>query len=483
MNSGDETTTDDFAEFSDDLRAQELQSCRYIYPDCEIDLSSLSGTVNIKVKSDKDITIHLLEKTSEGTRHIATSKISNLSPIVLSFQLNSDYPFEAPPEIKVACAWIATSKIDMLTNSLYNIWKEYKDQVLFNLIDHLQDQVQNHLDELIPTPLDIFDMEEYYNLVDFNIQAEIEEFNLQTYTCDICQKARSGVNCTKFDECGHVFCNNCLAEYFESCVESGDIDKVHCPDFECTKKYLDKKKKFMELETWMYNDKKVKDMLNQVLIPSTPLTMLTKILSNPSLVDRYYSLFKKNQYEWIGNLLPNRLVKCPRIGCEEVIFREDIDEKLVVCPKCKYAFCNDCRKSYHARFKLCLKIDESGKYLGIPIEDLETYPLLPPDSYDKKTMNAKYGRKRIARAIEEYQMDQLFQQMLRERKTVVQCPGCSVATEKSEGCNKMKCSLCKTDFCFNCGSKIENNHDHFVDPSSPCYKLLFFGMPGTEDIY
>ena len=88
-------------------------------------------------------------------------------------------------------------------------------------------------------------------------------------------------------------------------------------------------------------------------------------------------------------------------------------------------------------------------------------------------MNAKYGRKRIDRAIEEYQMDQLFQQMMRERKTVVQCPGCSVATEKSEGCNKMKCSLCKTDFCFNCGSKIGNNHDHFVDPSSPCYKLLF----------
>ena len=49
----------------------------------------------------------------------------------------------------------------------------------------------------------------------------------------------------------------------------------------------------MELETWVHNDKKVKDMLNQLLIPSIPLAMLTKILKSPSLVDRYYNLFKK----------------------------------------------------------------------------------------------------------------------------------------------------------------------------------------------
>lgn len=78
----------------------------------------------------------------------------------------------------------------------------------------------------------------------------------------------------------------------------------------------------MELETWVHNDKKVKDMLNQLLIPSIPLAMLTKILKSPSLVDRYYNLFKKSQYEWIGNLLPNRLVKCPRVGCDEGLYSE-----------------------------------------------------------------------------------------------------------------------------------------------------------------
>ena len=108
-------------------------------------------------------------------------------------------------------------------------------------------------------------------------------------------------------------------------------------------------------------------------------------------------------------------MKCPRVGCDEVIFREDIDEKLVVCPKCKYAFCNDCRKSYHARFKLCLKINEMTSiwvFLLRIWKRIHCYPQI----LMIKIMNAKYGRKRIDRAIEEYQMDQLFQQMMRERK-------------------------------------------------------------------
>ena len=108
-----------------------------------------------------------------------------------------------------------------------------------------------------------------------------------------------------------------------------------------------------------------------------PLGYVDENFEKPKFSRSILQFVQKSQYEWIGNLLPNRLVKCPRVGCDEVIFREDIDEKLVVCPKCKYAFCNDCRKSYHARFKLCLKINENDKYLGIPIEDLEAYPLLP----------------------------------------------------------------------------------------------------------
>ena len=34
------------------------------------------------------------------------------------------------------------------------------------------------------------------------------------------------------------------------------------------------------------------------------------------------------------------------------------------------------------------------------------------------------------------------------------CAGCAVATQKSAGCNHMKCTRCKTEWCWLCGSAI-----------------------------
>ncbi|EMG47265.1 itt1 E3 ubiquitin-protein ligase itt1 [Candida maltosa Xu316] len=475
------TTGDEDIEFSEDIKVQELQSCKLIYPDSTIDFKSLTGSISIPVEIENGITVRLNSMDGNEIRTMSSRKARYLPPITLRFQLPKNYPYESPPIIEVACIWLNSEHIDKLTSELDDIWTDYKDQVVFNLIDYVQDQTQNHLDNWFTDTLDMFDIEIFYQMVDYDNQAIIDQFNSQTYTCDICQSDFKGINCTQFDDCGHVFCNNCLTEYFKSCITSGEIDKVHCPDFECTKKYLDNKKKIMNLETWMYTDRKAKDIVNQLLTPTVSLKLLNVLLHDQELVKRYYSLFKKMQYESIGRLLPNRMVTCPRVGCEEVIFREDLDDRLVVCPKCKYAFCNDCRKSYHARFKLCSKVDANEKYSGIPVEELENYPLLAADSYEKKTLNAKYGRSRILRAIDEYSMDMLFQQMIKEGTDVKECPGCGAVIEKSEGCNKMKCSECSTNFCFLCGSKIGSTYDHFTTPGSSCYKLLFFGMPGMED--
>lgn len=468
-------------EFSDDIKIQELQSCKLIYPDAKVDYQTLSGSVSIPVNIEEGICIRLYLRNNNAETIMASRTINNLPSFQLNFWLNDDYPYDAPPKFEVTCVWLGESKLADMTRKLNDIWKEYKDQVLFNSIDYLQDLSQNHLDTLLSKFLDMYDIEKYYQLVDFDLECKVTQFNSKTFTCEICQSDLKGSQCTKFDECNHVFCNNCLVEYFQSCIVSGDIDKVHCPDYECTKIYLDGKKEFMNLDGWMNNDRKARDIVNHLLTPAVPLKMLSKLLQDQELVKRYYSLFKKGQYELIGRLLPNRMVTCPRIGCEEVIFREDLNEKLVVCPQCKYAFCNDCRKSYHARFKICNKVSLDEKYLGIPVEDLENYPLLPSDSYEKKILNAKYGRNVILRALDEYKMDQLFQQLLRDGTDVRECPGCKAVIEKTEGCNKMKCSECHTSFCFNCGSRTSNNYNHFTEPDSPCYKLLFFGMPGIDD--
>lgn len=50
----------------------------------------------------------------------------------------------------------------------------------------------------------------------------------------------------------------------------------------------------MNLDTWMNNDRKARDVVNHLLTPSVPLTMLNKLLKDQELVKRYYTLFKKD---------------------------------------------------------------------------------------------------------------------------------------------------------------------------------------------
>ncbi|KAG7664859.1 uncharacterized protein J8A68_001617 [[Candida] subhashii] len=496
--SNDKMTTHDITpmehhmdeEFSDDIRIQELQSCKLIYPDSKINYTNFQGSIDIPIKLEKDTELRLFQSgPSAGTKVlVATSVIINLKPIRLEFQLSESYPYEAAPEIQISSTSLQDKQIDDLQDHLNSIWPDYRDQVLFHLIDYIQDQTQNNLPELFGTTIDIVDdFDKYYQLLDYDKHIKQAEFDETTYSCEICQTDYKGKQCQKFDECGHVFCNNCLYEFFSSSITLGEIDKVHCPNFECTKKFQKSREDFMKLETWTFNDKKVKDIVGNLLQPPMPIHILTSILQTKlpaheasELVKRYISLHKKAQFEVVGRLLPDRLVKCPRIGCDEAVFREDLSERLVVCPKCRYAFCNDCRKSYHARFKLCHKISGDEKYSGIPVEDLEKYNLLPQDSYEKKTLNAKYGRNRILHAIDEFNMDKLFEQMLKESMDVKECPNCGVVIEKTDGCNKMKCSECNTSFCFLCGDRIPNNYDHFTEPGTSCYRLLFFGMPGVD---
>lgn len=478
----DEALSNNEIEFSEDPNIQELQSCFLIFDKLKVDYDNLSGSIEVPLEVEEGKQIDLIQQgEEEPVTTLATKKVRFLSPLKFKFNLPRGYPTDSPPLIDLKCSVLKQEKIEELEQLLLQLWKDYKDRVVFSLIDHLQEQSQSFVDELLPSVIKVSNFEEYNDILAFDVYAKEEYFSNQTFTCDICQVVHRGVNCTQFDKCSHVFCNECLEGYFTSSIVQGEVDKVHCPDYQCTKDHLAARDEIMKLETWTMKDTGVKNIVEELLTPPVSSGKLKRFLS-PDLIQRYQTLFKKNQFEIIGKLLPSRLVKCPRIGCDEAIFREDLNEKLVMCPRCKYAFCNDCRKSYHARFKPCVKVGgDDAKYGGIPIDDLEAYNHMPQGSHKKKILNAKYGRNKILKAIDEYQMDKLFEQMLRQGSDLKECPGCGAVIEKFEGCNKMKCSECLTCFCFNCGTQTDNSYDHFTDPRSPCYKLLFFGMPGIED--
>ena len=55
------------------------------------------------------------------------------------------------------------------------------------------------------------------------------------------------------------------------------------------------------------------------------------------------------------------------------------------------------------------------------------------------------------------------------------CPTCSSPTQKTMGCNHMRCFQCNTHFCYLCTSWLDglNPYQHFNKPGTECYQRLW----------
>ena len=58
------------------------------------------------------------------------------------------------------------------------------------------------------------------------------------------------------------------------------------------------------------------------------------------------------------------------------------------------------------------------------------------------------------------------------------CPHCRAPIEKNDGCNKITCWRCETNFCWLCGTKLpkQNPYSHFNVRGGKCYGALFEGV-------
>lgn len=468
---------DETSRFSDDAKIQELQSLKYIYPNSAINFHNLSGEIRIPIKLDKPVVLVL----KKDGRVLDRRSVVNLPDVYFKFVLPVNYPHEKPPKVTINSIVINDNKIDDILRHFDEIWSNYKDHVLYSFVDYLTQIIHYNLLDLID--IEILSPQDFQQCLEFNDIQLQKEFDTCSFTCSICQGDYKGISCLKFDNCNHIFCKPCLHDFFKSIIIAGDIERIHCPDYVCTKEWVKKFESYSKLDVWIKNNYEVEQIINTLLTPGISITILNKIFDDDQqLINRYYDLFKRSQFEFIGKLLPNRLVECPRVSCDEIIFRKDLSDQLVICHKCGYAFCNRCCNSWHSKSVICKATkSNSNQYWGVPLEDLTSYISAPKDSHDRKTLNSKYGRMVMIKAVNEYEMDLLFNKMLAENSTIVKCPDCDIFIEKINGCNKICCTKCKTYFCFICGELTGNSYDHFADSTSRCYGKLFEGMPGMED--
>lgn len=258
---------------------------------------------------------------------------------------------------------------------------------------------------------------------------------------------KKGAVCHCISHCGHVFCVECLQDFYNNCITEGDVGNVKCIAPKCGQSNSSKRKR------------------DKTLGPSE----LLQIPLEHDMVQRYIKLKRKNALE-----SDRTTVYCPRQWCQgparskktEALDR-NLDEgsedegqgdpakrgvelsdgpippaeRLAICTECKFAFCRVCKASWHGEFMIC-----------------------DPQRKAQLTDEEK--------ASEEYM-----------RLHTSPCPTCNAKCQKTHGCNHMICYKCSSHFCYLCSSWLDsgNPYQHFNTPMKPCFMRLWELEGGDGD--
>lgn len=266
---------------------------------------------------------------------------------------------------------------------------------------------------------------------------------------------KKGSKCHRMLDCGHVFCTECLQDFYNDAIQQGMLETVRCLEPSCAKqrgKAQDKRK------------------------PRTSLSPseLLKIGLSQETVKRYISLKYKTELEADKNT-----IYCPRQWCngaarskkhkkptglddpdddddgapEDVREDSDKEKKLIaradllsVCEDCGLAFCSRCLLSWHGEYVICQPKRETAELTAEEAASLDYINLYTSP-----------------------------------------CPTCDAPASKTHGCNHMICSRCNTHFCYLCSAWLDpdNPYRHYNEQPggkvTSCYMRLWELEQGHDD--
>jgi E3 ubiquitin-protein ligase RNF14 len=252
-------------------------------------------------------------------------------------------------------------------------------------------------------------------------------------------------------DCGHVFCVECLQDFYNNAINEGDLASVRCLEPDCAKKRA-------EAQTSTMKNRRLKIQLSPSELLQIPL--------EHDVVSRYVKLKHKAELESDKNT-----IYCPRKWCQgaarskkhrkpdgfedsESSDDESDDDTsgagnfaagkdlLAVCEDCSFAFCSRCYQGWHGEFTTCTPKTNTGELT----------------EEDKKSL--------------EY---------LKAHSTP--CPTCAAPCQKTHGCNHMICFKCRSHFCYLCSAWLSptNPYQHYTEEKTWCYMRLWELEEGDGD--
>ncbi|KAK7144006.1 hypothetical protein R3I93_014996 [Phoxinus phoxinus] len=445
-----------------EAKKDELLALTSIYDEEEFHQAESEEEGEIHLCLELPPNFKLLVKGQKSTEY----NLSFLPPLVLSFELPTDYPSVSSPVFTLSSKWLTRVQITALCRRLDELWEENQGNVvLFTWIQFLKEDTLDFLG--IQSPLEIQssciqhqcesgqkeaedisgdkskaqDLDPravqevdtrtdiLTQLLDFDEAQKQKVFDGKVFCCSICFSEKLGSDSLLFKECQHVYCKACIKEYFQIQIRDGKVQCLNCPEPKC-----------MSL--------------------ATPTQV--KLLVGEDEFARYDRLLLQSSLDLMADV-----VYCPRMSCCMAVMVEP-DSTMGICPSCRYAFCTLCKRSYHGLSNCIATADELRSLRDEYISASEE---------GKKFLEKRFGKRVIQKAVEEsFSTDWL-------KSNSKQCPCCGSHIEKVHGCNKMTCSSCQKYFCWICLGALSrvNPYSHFNNPSSPCYNQLFQGVELEDD--
>ena len=389
---------------SDDERDEELSSIAAIFPElCLSPDNSHTATLSLEVSPSAPLATKFrqLQPVNGAVLDLSGSGLArppdrnhdidalcevclfqNLPALQLHITLPDGYPEEQPPKLNISSSWLPPSVIFRLDQAGQDLWEEYgRSQCVYAFIDLLQQEADGGFGFTQDTPL-VLSLSRRETLVEFDTTAQRKKFDQATYDCGICLEPKKGSSCYKLQQCGHVFCIECLRDFYNSAITEGDVPSVKCLAPDCGRENMDAGQRRQKKDRALHP----KELLQ------IPLTR--------EQVQRYVDLKLKKMLDSDKNT-----VYCPRSFCQaparsEKIakyntkdlenFPEDDDEepvmphqevpnegdeatddpnaikntnaktnapppdRLQICSKCSFAFCKVCQKSWHGELINCI---------------------------------------------------------------------------------------------------------------------------------
>ncbi|KAG5948908.1 hypothetical protein E4U60_000386 [Claviceps pazoutovae] len=446
--------------------------------------SATCATRDGQVGDEAVLTPTFKQAATTAPEPLDTLLVSHLPPLCVKITLPDGYPLEEAPLMSLTTepSWLPSTALQALEDDGPRLWEEAgRDMVAYTYIDHLQREAEHVFGAVSAEGVLEMDPEHKIAVLDFDLSAKKAAFEKQTFECGICLDPKKGVKCHKMIDCGHVFCLQCLQDFYNDAIKEGSLSTVRCLTPNCAKE------RAASSAGKAANARTAKS--KTLISPSE----LLQIGLTEETVKRYVKLKYKTELEadkdtiycprqWCNGAARSKKHKKPQLdftksqGTEEEMANRDSDhgqasdtgdvngtdeettgsinatkkfqsaDLLCICEDCGLAFCGRCLQTWHGEFVRCT----------------------PNRNKDELTEEEKASLEYV----------QLH---------TSPCPTCNAPAQKTHGCNHMICSRCDSHFCYLCSSWLDpaNPYMHYNSQSNgkvtSCYQRLWELEGGDGD--